>query len=253
LIEGSALRLTGRVDEARTRLEDGARLGHALIPNSEALCLAELVRLEIAEDNWDEAGRLVERALAIVSAVSGTERPSMAHVFAGAALVHHHRRETDRAARDIAIAVPLLEAIDDLDPYRTIDCYLDLALASARVKDLPEAHARLDEAERRLSRLHDAGILPDRFVAVRTEIATTAPSKTLVEPLTPAEHRVLRWLPTHRNFGEIGQKLFLSRNTVKTHAMAIYRKLGVTSRSEAVAVATEYGLLEAANVPSEVE
>ena len=65
----------------------------------------------------------------------------------------------------------------------------------------------------------------------------------LVEPLSPAEVRVLRYLPTHLSFGEIGEALFVSRNTVKSHAMAIYRKLGVTSRSAAVRAAVDAGLI----------
>jgi LuxR family maltose regulon positive regulatory protein len=61
--------------------------------------------------------------------------------------------------------------------------------------------------------------------------------------LTPAELRVLRLLPTHLSFREIGDHLFLSRHTVKTEAISTYRKLGVTSRSDAVRRAGELGLL----------
>lgn len=53
----------------------------------------------------------------------------------------------------------------------------------------------------------------------------------------------MAYLPTHLSFGEIGEILFVSRNTVKSHAMAIYRKLGVTSRSEAVVEARRFGLI----------
>jgi LuxR family maltose regulon positive regulatory protein len=45
---------------------------------------------------------------------------------------------------------------------------------------------------------------------------------------------VLLLLPTHHSFREIGDLLFLSRFTVKSHAHALYRKLGVSSRGEAV-------------------
>jgi len=50
-------------------------------------------------------------------------------------------------------------------------------------------------------------------------------------------------LPTHLSFGEIGDELFVSRNTVKSHVMAIYRKFGVTSRGSAVAAARALGLV----------
>jgi LuxR family transcriptional regulator, maltose regulon positive regulatory protein len=63
-------------------------------------------------------------------------------------------------------------------------------------------------------------------------------------PLTPAEMRVLRYLPTHLSFEAIAEELIVSRNTVKTQAIAAYRKLGVSSRAEAVEQARELGLLD---------
>jgi LuxR family maltose regulon positive regulatory protein len=51
-------------------------------------------------------------------------------------------------------------------------------------------------------------------------------------------------LPTHLSFREIGSRLFVSPNTVKTQAQAVYRKLDASSRSEAVTRAGELGLLE---------
>ena len=61
--------------------------------------------------------------------------------------------------------------------------------------------------------------------------------------ISSAELRVLQQLPTHRSLEEIGGHLYLSRNTVKSHTVSIYRKLGVSSRSDAVRVATELDLL----------
>jgi ATP/maltotriose-dependent transcriptional regulator MalT len=64
-----------------------------------------------------------------------------------------------------------------------------------------------------------------------------------VSSLTTAGLRLLPLLPTHLSFHEIADRLYLSRNTVKTHAISIYRKLGVSSRGEAVQRAQEIGLL----------
>ena len=61
--------------------------------------------------------------------------------------------------------------------------------------------------------------------------------------LTTAELRLLPLLATHLSFPEIGERLFLSRHTVKSQAIAIYRKLDVTSRAAAVERARELGLL----------
>jgi len=62
--------------------------------------------------------------------------------------------------------------------------------------------------------------------------------------LTSAEIKLLPMLATHMSFREIGLRFFLSRNTVKTQAISVYRKLGASSRSEAVARACRLGLIE---------
>ena len=60
--------------------------------------------------------------------------------------------------------------------------------------------------------------------------------------LTAAELRLLPLLSTHLSFREIGERLYLSSNTVKTQAYSVYKKLGVSSRSRAVARTRELGL-----------
>ena len=67
-------------------------------------------------------------------------------------------------------------------------------------------------------------------------------------PLSPAELRLLHFLPTHLTFREIADDLFVSANTVKTQARSIYRKLGVSSRAEAVDCARAAGLLDEPSV-----
>jgi len=62
--------------------------------------------------------------------------------------------------------------------------------------------------------------------------------------LTPAELRLLPLLSTHLSFREIGERLFVSRNTIKTQAISVYRKLGVSSRTQAIDRAVELGLLK---------
>jgi LuxR family maltose regulon positive regulatory protein len=62
--------------------------------------------------------------------------------------------------------------------------------------------------------------------------------------MTTAELRILGYLPTHLSFREIGERTFVSANTVKTQANAVYRKLGVSCRSDAVARARACGLLD---------
>jgi ATP/maltotriose-dependent transcriptional regulator MalT len=66
----------------------------------------------------------------------------------------------------------------------------------------------------------------------------------ILEPPSGAELAVLDLLDSDLSAREIGVKLFLSPNTVRSHTRSIYRKLGVTSREAAVARATASGLLQ---------
>jgi len=65
-----------------------------------------------------------------------------------------------------------------------------------------------------------------------------------LERVTGAELRLLPMLSTHLSFAEIAAEMFLSRNTVSSQAMSVYRKLAVGSRSQAVERSRELGLLE---------
>jgi len=75
-----------------------------------------------------------------------------------------------------------------------------------------------------------------------TQQAHSPPQGMPVEPMTAAELRVLKLLPTS-TYPEIGDALYISRNTVKTHLRSIYQKLGVSSRSEAIERALDLQLL----------
>ncbi len=68
------------------------------------------------------------------------------------------------------------------------------------------------------------------------------------DQLTPREIRLLHFLPSHLSYAEIGERLFISVNTVKTNLKALYRKLGASTRAEAVEAATRAGLLSATGV-----
>jgi LuxR family maltose regulon positive regulatory protein len=89
------------------------------------------------------------------------------------------------------------------------------------------------------------GVLVGEVEALRTSVegATHVGRGKDMAPLTPAELRVLPYLQTHLTVAEIGERLFVSRNTASSQITSIYRKLGVSSRSDAVRAATAVGLL----------
>ena len=94
------------------------------------------------------------------------------------------------------------------------------------------------------------GILVEEARELRDRVVATAGSAgAWAMSLTGAEIRLLPFLATHLTFPEIASRLYISRNTVKTEAVAIYRKLGVASRSDAIERAVELGLLESSIYP----
>ena len=70
-----------------------------------------------------------------------------------------------------------------------------------------------------------------------------SPHPFILEPLTERERELLGYLPCHLSQSEIASRMFISANTVKTHMKGLYRKLGASSRSEAVDIARDCGLL----------
>jgi LuxR family transcriptional regulator, maltose regulon positive regulatory protein len=123
---------------------------------------------------------------------------------------------------------------------------LELAKAHLALSDARGAATLYREADEIL-RLHPAlGTLIGDAKVVRARISTVADqSSGWVSTLTAAELRLLPLLTTHLSFREIAERLFVSRNTVKTQAISVYRKLDASSRSEAIERAIELGLVDA--------
>ena len=120
---------------------------------------------------------------------------------------------------------------------------LELARAYLAMGDAAGGGTMLREADSLLRSLPDLGRLPAEAEEIRSKLKTVRAEAAGASTLTTAELRLLPQLVTHLSFREIGERLFISRHTVKTQAMSIYRKLEVTSRSDAVERARDIGLL----------
>jgi LuxR family maltose regulon positive regulatory protein len=91
----------------------------------------------------------------------------------------------------------------------------------------------------------DLGNLVGEAEAFRARLSEEHdPSVPGISALTTAELRLLPMLPSHLSFPQIAEQMSLSRHTVKTQAMSIYRKLGASSRNQAVMRARDLGLLD---------
>jgi LuxR family maltose regulon positive regulatory protein len=111
----------------------------------------------------------------------------------------------------------------------------------------PQGQASRNEAATLLARCTDAGIAARLLTAAQrgkgVAVGARSQGDTVAEELTAKEHEVLGLLATRLSRREIGQRLYVSLNTVKTHQRALYRKLGVENRAAAVIRARELGLL----------
>jgi ATP/maltotriose-dependent transcriptional regulator MalT len=162
--------------------------------------------------------------------------------------------------RDPALTVPLDLSVVEPSllaqaPDRLLGLAADLLLSGDWVRggeylDLVEHASHHPRPSRRLIE-HAAQLRPDPYAGRLTTAAlevSAAPSaasssyRVLAEPLTAAEERILKLLPTS-TYVQIAGTLYISRNTVKTHLRSIYAKLGVTSRSEAIERAVDLRLL----------
>ena len=116
-------------------------------------------------------------------------------------------------------------------------------LARAR---LARAEGDLERAKRAIAGFPDPGRLPAIAATIERNLdaaRANAGGRALVEEPTPAELAVLRGLAAGLSRREVGAQLYISLNTVKTHTRELYRKLGATSHTEAVARAEALGLL----------
>jgi LuxR family maltose regulon positive regulatory protein len=121
---------------------------------------------------------------------------------------------------------------------------LQLAKVHRTIGDLATARHLLLEIDDVLLHRPALGTLVDEVADLRRLVtASTSEGAVGGTPLTPAELRLLPYLQTHLTIREIGERLFVSRNTVSTEVGSIYRKLGVSSRGDAVAQAMRIGLL----------
>jgi LuxR family maltose regulon positive regulatory protein len=129
-------------------------------------------------------------------------------------------------------------------PHLAVRLRLQLARVYWAITEYSAARHLLREIDDILLRRPALGALLDEVSEFRRVVTSSVQGGPAGgSPLTPAELRLLPYLQTHLTIGEIGERLFVSRNTVSSEVSSIYRKLGVSSRSSAVNQATAIGLL----------
>jgi LuxR family transcriptional regulator, maltose regulon positive regulatory protein len=244
LLQGVALHLSGEPDVAGDQLQEGAHRAAASAPMVQALCLAQLALIAADEDDLDRATTFSERATAQVRRCGLDHCPTVALVFAVSAEMRTRRGQLAEATVELRQALGLLTRITDPSPWYETECRIVLARATLRLNGPATAGELLDAAGRALGRTPDAHVLREWLNGAVTQVDLALSGTWPAWSLTTAELRVLRFLPSHLSFREIADRLYVSPNTVKTHARGIYRKLGVSSRANAVDRACGAGLVD---------
>lgn len=213
-------------------------------PSIQSIGLAHLALVLSASDQPEQALRIARQARQLLRDRELEHMPSIALVMATSALVESTAGNTDVARGDLMAARSHLAYLHSVAEWHHLQANLALAYTSLRLGDFVAARMFVREAEMLLERHGDA-VRYKQQVADLTQQLRSARDVLPCGPssLTTAELRVLHYLPTNLTHEEIAARLYVSRNTTKSHAASIYRKLGAASRGEAVDLARAAGLL----------
>ena len=121
---------------------------------------------------------------------------------------------------------------------------LELARTYVALEDAAGAREVLRQAHDILQKRPDLGVLPKEVEELESRLDTMRTGNVGASSLTAAELRLVPFLSTHLSYPQVGERLHVSRNTVKSQAISIYQKLGVSSRDEAIERLQESGLLQ---------
>ena len=238
--------LAGDLDQADDIFADAAEESEraGALPGA-SVALAERSLLAMARRDWPAARGFADRALAAVETGHLEEYLLSSITFATVARTSLQHGDVAAARREVIRTQRLRPMLTRAVPWLSVQTLVELASVQFALSDRAGAWMLLSEARDIVGRMSDPGTLGEQLGDVQRRLELLRggdlPGPTA---LTAAELRLLSYLPTHLSFREIGERLFVSTNTVKTHAISIYRKLGVSSRTDAVMRARDIGLLE---------
>ena len=240
--QGFARLASGDPDGADGSFADAVSVGeYAGAHEAVAVALSERSLLAMARNQWDRAGDLADQAGALMRRARLAE-PIVCPVLARAAL---RRGDVPAVRQQLAAAQRVRPTLTYAQPVVAVQVRIELARVHLALADLAGARTLMQEIDDVLRRRPGLGTLVGEAEALREQLASQHGSSAPgASALTAAELRLLPLLSTHLSFPEIAAELFVSRNTIKSQVLSIYRKLGVSSRNGAVGRARELGLLE---------
>ena len=236
MLLGVAQTLEGEVESARKSLDEAVHLSRGETATG-TTSLAYLALIDLLEGHETKAFRHAQRALAVV------ERPGMRNympsicTYAIVAHLQWRRGELDAAAVTCERVSALLPRLTEAYWWQMIETRILLApVLAARGCD-EQAATYLRDAAVLLAERIDAGKLHEWHIEAERKLGAGNYANSNSRALSDAEWRILRLLASNLTLREIGSELRLSMNTVRTHKRSIYRKLGVSSRMDAIRAA----------------
>lgn len=238
--------LAGEDDDALVVLDDAVESAASEGTTDVSLvALSQRALLRMGRGDHGGAGHDVREAQGLLAGASDPEYLEPVVLHAAAARLALLRGSSRDARASLEAAERLRPLLTHALPWFAVGVQLELARARLALGDAAAARSLLADVAAIERRRPDLGVLGPRAHGLRrdAELLAAASGDGRASSLTAAELRLLPLLTTHLTFREIGQELFVTRNTVKTQAISLYRKLGSSSRSDAIRRATELGLL----------
>jgi LuxR family maltose regulon positive regulatory protein len=239
---GFSLYLAGDLEAAAGLLaEAAASEPPSTLPGVLACAALALADVELGQQARARDLAAMARRGAVRAGLTGTPHSAVAFIASGAVYAAEGRLKEARS--ELRHAARFRRATPGINPWITVEALLRLAQVLVDLDDAAGARDAITEAATLLDMFPDgAEFLHGRLGRLKRQLVP-ARRAAGADPLTEREIAVLRLLRGTLSLREIGQELFVSPNTVKTHAQAIYRKLGVSSRHDAVRRGRELGIL----------
>jgi LuxR family transcriptional regulator, maltose regulon positive regulatory protein len=241
---GLSLYYRGHTARARKPLEEGLRLASVEQPVLRIVMLSALSLVAGDEGHLEEAESLAREARGAVEKFKLQEVPqsTVGNIALGRALAK--RSKLAEAQAELENGILLRQRLADMTPWPTIIGLLTLSEVELARGDRSGARKALAEARAILEEYPDAGIYPELLERQEEKLRVRKPREA--QPgaeLTERELDVLRLLVGELSTRQMAESLYIAPNTIRTQIKSIYRKLGVSSRKQAVDEAHATGLI----------
>ncbi len=210
-----------------------------------AVTLCERSLVAMAHGQWGRAEALADQAGTVLRRAGIEESYATPLICAAQGRLALRRADAAAARQKLVSAQRLRHLLTYAMPQLAVQARIELARVHLALADIAGARTLMEEIDELLRRRPGLGILAGEARELRERLSRERSAGLPgASSLTAAELRLLPLLTTHMSFPEIAEELSVSHHTVRSQAYSAYRKLGVTSRSQAVSRSRDLMLLE---------